>query len=183
MTGLWSLTPYETSQVYMSCVTLIGYSSSSVDDVVDIFSSSVSIALGFILHKIRSVQAGFRFLPLSINPYKKKNVSYTELINDLFLQHETACTCIKHQHIRVKHAFYTVMRCLATWYMTSAKQFSMTAVKSPVTHWRHFMDVWSCIKYDGRAGWMNVVVGLYMTSCIFQKTSISLFSPWLVSWK
>ncbi len=88
--------------------------------------------------------------------------------------------CIKPQNIRVKHAFYTVMRCLVTCYITGEKQFSMTAVKSPMTHWQHFMDVWSCIKYDGRVGWMNGVIGVYMISCIFQITSISLFSPWLV---
>ncbi len=87
MTGLWSLTPYETSQVYMSCVTLIGYSSSSTDDDDDddaeLFSSSVSMALGFILHKIRSVQAGFRFLPLIIDPCKEKKVKECDRQTDV----------------------------------------------------------------------------------------------------
>ncbi len=83
--------------------------------------------------------------------------------------------CIKHQNIRVRHAFYTVMRCLVTCYITGEKQFSVTAVKSSMTHWQHFMDVGSCIKYDGKVGWMNWTIGVYMISCIFLSTFDLIF--------
>ena len=64
-TGLWSLTPYSMLQLYTSCATFRGYSSSSsTNDAVEDPSSSSSATLGLIRQRMRSVQAGFLFFPL-----------------------------------------------------------------------------------------------------------------------
>lgn len=73
ITGLWSLMPYSIRLVYRSCLIFSGYSSSSslwtaaFSSTSELFSSFSpgGGALGRIRHRILSVQAGFRFLPLT----------------------------------------------------------------------------------------------------------------------
>lgn len=73
ITGLWSLMPYSMLLVYRSCLIFRGYSSSSSSCLIifisspQLFSScsSGSETLGRRRHRILSVQAGLRFLPLN----------------------------------------------------------------------------------------------------------------------